>query len=103
MESGCRALAYAPLSGYGSTGPYAQFPGYDVVIEAEAGLMHITGEKEGRPVKVGVAVTDVLTGHFAQSGILAALIKRGKTGKGGRVEVSLFESQVSFVGPSDRL
>ena len=57
--------------------------------------MHITGEQDGRPVKVGVAVTDVLTGHFAQSGILAALLKRHRTGRGGRVEVSLFESQVS--------
>jgi succinate--hydroxymethylglutarate CoA-transferase len=65
------------------------------VIEAEAGLMHITGEQDGRPVKVGVAVTDILTGHFAQSGILAALLKRGRTGKGTHVEVSLFESQVS--------
>ena len=57
--------------------------------------MHITGERDGRPVKVGVAVTDILTGHYAQSGILAALLRRGKTGKGGRVECSLFESQVS--------
>lgn len=65
------------------------------MIEAEAGLMHITGERDGRPVKVGVAVTDILTGHYAQSGILAALLRRGKTGKGGRVECSLFESQVS--------
>lgn len=85
------------------------------MIEAEAGLMHITGEKGGRPVKVrqspvisqfsgqdvsqlmeqvGVAVTDILTGHYAQSGILAALLKRGKTGRGSRVECSLFESQV---------
>ena len=86
-----------------------------MVIEAEAGLMHITGEKGGRPVKVcrrvphdhdmligyevGVAVTDLLTGHYAQSGILAALLKRGRTGQGSRVECSLFESQVSGPGP----
>ncbi|WWC69385.1 uncharacterized protein I206_103324 [Kwoniella pini CBS 10737] len=88
-------LIYCSITGYGSTGPYAKFPGYDVVIEAEAGLMHITGEKGGQPVKVGVAVTDILTGHYAQSGVLAALIKRGKTGKGSRVEVSLFESQIA--------
>lgn len=56
--------------------------------------MHITGEKTGPPVKVGVAVTDILTGHYATSGILAALLKRAKTGKGSRVECSLFESQV---------
>jgi crotonobetainyl-CoA:carnitine CoA-transferase CaiB-like acyl-CoA transferase len=89
-------LIYCSVTGYGSTGPYASAPGYDVVIEAEAGLMHITGEKEGKPVKVGVAVTDVLTGHYAHSGILAALLKRERTGKGGRVECSLFESQVSL-------
>ncbi|KAE8541123.1 hypothetical protein D1P53_002477 [Cryptococcus gattii VGV] len=88
-------LIYCSITGYGSTGPYSKSPGYDVVIEAEAGLMHITGEKDGKPVKVGVAVTDVLTGHYAQSGILAALLKRQKTGKGSRVECSLFESQAS--------
>jgi len=66
-----------------------------VVIEAEAGLMHITGERGGPPVKVGVAVTDILTGHYAHAGVLAALIKRGKTGKGSRVECSLFESQIA--------
>ncbi|OCF36651.1 L-carnitine dehydratase/bile acid-inducible protein F [Kwoniella heveanensis BCC8398] len=88
-------LVYCSITGYGSSGPYAQAPGYDVVIEAEAGLMHITGEKGGKPVKVGVAVTDVLTGHYAQSGILAALLKRGITGKGSRVECSLFESQIA--------
>ncbi|WRT67194.1 uncharacterized protein IL334_004160 [Kwoniella shivajii] len=88
-------LVYCSITGYGSTGPYSKFPGYDVVIEAEAGLMHITGEKGGTPVKVGVAVTDILTGHYAHSGVLAALIKRGKTGKGSRVEVSLFESQIA--------
>ncbi len=55
---------------------------------------HITGEKGGVPVKVGVAVTDILTGHYAQSAILAALLRRGRTGKGSRVECSLFESQV---------
>lgn len=66
-----------------------------MIIEAEAGLMHITGERDGTPVKVGVAVTDILTGHYAFSGVLAALIKRGKTGKGSRVEACLFDSQVS--------
>ncbi|EIW69419.1 hypothetical protein TREMEDRAFT_30357 [Tremella mesenterica DSM 1558] len=58
-------------------------------------LPDITGEKGGKPVKVGVAVTDILTGHYAQSGILAALLKRHKTGKGSLVECSLFESQIA--------
>ena len=55
-------LVYASITGYGQTGPYADRPGYDVIIEAEAGLMHITGEAEGSPVKVGVAITDLTTG-----------------------------------------
>ncbi|WOO84448.1 Succinate--hydroxymethylglutarate CoA-transferase [Vanrija pseudolonga] len=88
-------LIYCSVTGYGSTGPYASAPGYDVVIEAEAGFMHITGERDGPPVKVGVAVTDILTGHYAHSAVLAALIKRGKTGVGSRVEASLFESQIA--------
>jgi hypothetical protein len=52
-------LVYASITGYGQTGPYANRPGYDVVIEAEAGLMHITGEPDGKPVKVGVAITGI--------------------------------------------
>ncbi|KAK4689749.1 hypothetical protein P7C73_g344, partial [Tremellales sp. Uapishka_1] len=91
-------LVYCSITGYGSTGPYAKSPGYDVVIEAEAGFMHITGEKSGQPVKtfkVGVAVTDIIAGHYAQSGILAALLKRARTGKGSHVECSLFESQIA--------
>lgn len=90
-------IARADYTGYGPTGPYAQSPGYAVVLEAEAGLMSITGDKAGGPVKVGVAVTDVLAGHFAQSSILAALYRRKETGQGARVDCSLFESQVVLV------
>lgn len=93
-------LVYCSISGYGSTGPYAQHPGYDAVIQAEAGLMHITGdpaEEGGKPTKVGVAVVDILTGHYAQSSILAALYNRQNTGKGCRIECSLFESAVSIL------
>lgn len=95
----CKALnpglIYASISGYGQSGPYSKNPGYDVMIEAEAGLMHITGEKESTPVKVGVAITDLTTGLYAQSAILAALYGRQKTGKGVHIDANLFDAQIA--------
>ncbi|KAF9382589.1 hypothetical protein CPB97_007050 [Podila verticillata] len=88
-------LVYASITGYGQTGPYSKRPGYDVMIEAEAGLMYITGEEHGPPVKVGVAVTDLTTGLYAHGGILAALFARFRTGRGQHVDCSLLESQVA--------
>ncbi|KAK4049854.1 hypothetical protein OIV83_003910 [Microbotryomycetes sp. JL201] len=88
-------LIYASISGYGQQGPYAQNPGYDVIIEAEAGLMHITGEPDGKPVKVGVAITDLTTGLYLKSAVLAALISRSQTGKGVWIDANLFESQIA--------
>ncbi|KAF9434938.1 hypothetical protein BGZ76_007157 [Entomortierella beljakovae] len=88
-------LIYASITGYGQTGPYSSRPGYDVMIEAEAGLMYITGEENGPPVKVGVAVTDLTTGLYAHGGILAALFARNRTGLGQHVDCSLLESQVA--------
>ena len=88
-------IIYASITGYGPTGPYSQRAGYDVIIEGEAGLMHITGEEESNPVKVGVAITDITTGLFAHGAILAALYSKTKTGKGQKIDVSLLESQVS--------
>ncbi|QRV92617.1 CaiB/baiF CoA-transferase family protein [Ceratobasidium sp. AG-Ba] len=75
-------LVYASITGYGQTGPYRQAAGYDVVIEGEAGLMHITGEPDGPPCKVGVAVTDISTGLYAHGAIMAGLLSRQQTGKG---------------------
>ncbi|CAJ0637473.1 14252_t:CDS:10 [Entrophospora sp. SA101] len=69
-------LIYTSITGYGQTGPYANRAGYDVIIEAEAGLMHITGEENGQPVKVGVAITDITTGLYAHGAIMAALLLR---------------------------
>ncbi|TPX36275.1 hypothetical protein SmJEL517_g01406 [Synchytrium microbalum] len=88
-------LIYASVTGYGPTGPDSQKPGYDLMIEAEAGLMYITGERDGPPVKVGVAITDMVTGLYAHGGILAALIARQKTNRGQKVDVSLIESQAA--------
>lgn len=88
-------LVYCSINGFGSTGPYASRPGYDVIVSGMYGLMDITGEEEGPPVKVGVAQTDLLTGTLANSGILSALYEREKTGVGKRVEVSLMETQLA--------
>lgn len=88
-------LVYCSISGFGATGPYSSMPGYDVVISGMYGLMSITGEENGRPAKVGVASTDVLTGTLAQSGILSALYARDRTGVGQKVDVSLMESQLA--------
>jgi succinate---hydroxymethylglutarate CoA-transferase len=88
-------LIYASITGYGQTGPYAQRPGYDVMVEAEMGLMHITGEHEGPPVKVGVAITDLSTGLYTCTSILAAFIHRMKMGKGQHIDVSLSDVQVA--------
>ncbi|KAJ3792427.1 CoA-transferase family III domain-containing protein [Lentinula aff. detonsa] len=89
-------LIYASITGYGQTGPYRQHAGYDVIVEGEAGLMHITGEPyPGKPVKVGVAATDVATGLYAHGAIMAALIGRESTGKGCWIDCNLFETQIA--------
>ncbi|KAG0373188.1 hypothetical protein BGX24_012032 [Mortierella sp. AD032] len=87
-------LIYTSITGYGQTGPYRMKPGYDVMIEAEAGLMYITGEENGTPVKVGVAVTDLTTGLYAHGAIMAALLARHKTGRGQHIDCSLLDAQV---------
>jgi crotonobetainyl-CoA:carnitine CoA-transferase CaiB-like acyl-CoA transferase len=83
------ALVYCTISGFGSTGPGASRRGYDFIVQAVGGLMHITGPEAGEPTKVGVPVVDVLTGLFAANAILAALVARSGTGRGQRVEVNL--------------
>jgi len=88
-------LIYCSISGFGSKGPFADRPGYDVVISGMYGLMSITGDEDGDPAKVGVASTDILTGTLAQSGILSALYQRERTGLGMKVDVSLMETQLS--------
>uniref|UniRef100_A0A8H7XST4 Uncharacterized protein n=1 Tax=Psilocybe cubensis TaxID=181762 RepID=A0A8H7XST4_PSICU len=88
-------LIYASITGYGQTGPYRTAAGYDVIIEAEAGLMHITGEPDRPPSKVGVAATDIATGLYAHGAIMAALLSRQQTGKGVWIDCNLFESQVA--------
>ncbi|KAF2644657.1 CoA-transferase family III [Massarina eburnea CBS 473.64] len=88
-------LVYASITGYGQTGPYANRAGYDVMVEAEMGLMHITGARDGPPVKVGVAVTDLTTGLYTSNSIMAALLRRIKSGKGQHIDVALSDCQVA--------
>ena len=90
-------LIYCSLTGYGSKGPYAQRPGYDVIAASMGGLLHITGERTGPPSKVGVAVTDVATGLYAHGAILAALIQRQRTNRGQKIDVNLLSTQVSLL------
>jgi succinate---hydroxymethylglutarate CoA-transferase len=82
------------ITGYGSSGPKAALPGYDFVLQAESGLMSICGEPKGTPTKYGVAIVDVCTGMLACNAILAALNARHQTGRGQKVELSLFETSL---------
>ncbi|KAJ1028438.1 hypothetical protein NDA16_001605 [Ustilago loliicola] len=88
-------IIYASLTGYGQTGSYRDKAGYDVIIAADAGMMHITGEADRPPVKIGVAMTDLTTGLYVHGAIMAALLGRAKTGKGVHIDASLFESQIA--------
>jgi crotonobetainyl-CoA:carnitine CoA-transferase CaiB-like acyl-CoA transferase len=85
-------LVYASVSGYGSDGPRGGQPGYDAVLQGETGLMSITGAPDSGPFKVGASLVDVLAGLTAYQGILLALLRRERSGRGGRVEATLFES-----------
>jgi crotonobetainyl-CoA:carnitine CoA-transferase CaiB-like acyl-CoA transferase len=85
-------LVYCSITGFGGSGPGAELPGYDLLAQALGGLMSITGEAEGEPLKVGVALVDVLAGLFAAVGILAALEHRRSSGEGQLVEVDLLSS-----------
>ncbi|CAK7269363.1 hypothetical protein SEPCBS119000_003530 [Sporothrix epigloea] len=89
------SLIYASITGYGQTGPYASRAGYDVMVEAEFGLMHITGERDQPPVKVGVAVTDLTTGLYTSNAIMAALLARTRTGRGQHIDASLSDCQTA--------
>jgi formyl-CoA transferase len=88
-------LVYASISAYGQDGPYRDRPGYDMVLSAVGGLMYITGERDGNPCKVGVAITDVLTGVYTSGAITSALLWRERSGRGQHLDLSLLDVQVS--------
>src|SRR5690625_3378648 len=89
------SIIYCSITGFGETGPYHHLPGYDFIIQAMSGLMSITGTKESGPQKMGVAITDVLTGLYACIGIQAALIERASSNQGQKLDLSLYDSAVS--------
>ncbi len=88
-------LVYCSITGFGQEGPYAKRAGYDFMIQGMSGLMSVTGEEDGMPLKVGVAVSDLFTGLYAANGIQAALIDRERTGKGTHIDMSLLDSQIA--------
>jgi len=90
-------LVYCSISSFGQTGPYAQWPGYDLIIQGMGGLMGVTGEEGKPPVRIGVAMTDIGTGMYAVIGILSALFSRLITGKGQYVDVSMMDGSVSWM------
>lgn len=90
-------LIYCTISAFGSTGPYRDRPGYDFAIQARGGIMSLTGEPDGEPMKVGVAIVDITAGLFAVAAILAALRARERDGIGQRVEVSLLQAQLAWL------
>ena len=94
-------LVYCSITGYGQDGPMAQAAGYDFAIQATGGVMSVTGEKEGtpgsQPQKVGVAVADLFTGVYATTAILAALVERGRTGRGRHIDAALLDVQVAML------
>ncbi|HEX4229364.1 MAG TPA: CaiB/BaiF CoA-transferase family protein [Bryobacteraceae bacterium] len=89
-------LVYAEITGYGTKGPWKNKPGQDLLVQALSGLTWLNGDADQPPVPFGLAVADLFTGAHLVQGILACLVRRGITGKGGRVEVSLLESTLDF-------
>lgn len=96
-ESNAPRLVRCGITGYGTSGPKAALPGYDFILQAESGLMSICGEADGGPTKYGVAIVDVCTGMLACNAVLAALHARHSTGKGQKVEVSLYETSLAML------
>jgi crotonobetainyl-CoA:carnitine CoA-transferase CaiB-like acyl-CoA transferase len=90
-------LVYCSVTGFGHTGPYASRPGYDFLIQGMGGIMSLTGVPDGEPMKVGVGIADVMTGMYAAVGILAALQHRQRTGEGQHIDISLLDTQVSWL------
>ncbi len=90
-------LIYCSITGFGQDGPYAGRPGYDFIIQGMGGIMSITGEPDGQPMKVGVAISDVMAGMYACVSILAALRQREHTGHGRQIDISLLDAQVAWL------
>ena len=90
-------LIYCSITGFGQTGPNSHKPGYDLLAQAYGGIMSLTGDKDGEPMKVGVAIADVVCGLYASTAILAALHNREKTGVGQHIDIGLVDTQVAWL------
>ena len=90
-------IVYCSITGFGQTGPRAHEAGYDFVIQGMSGLMSLTGEPQGVPVKTGISISDIATGIWAANGIQAALLQRERTGRGQQVDMSLFDCSVAML------
>ena len=90
-------LVYCSISGYGHTGPRRDEPGYDAVMQAEGGLMSITGESDGPALRLGVAITDIVSGLFAAQGVMSALLAREKTGRGQQVDIGMLDATAALL------
>ena len=90
-------IIYCSITGFGQNGPYSKRGGYDYLVQAMGGIMSITGEKKGNPTKIGVGVSDIITGLYSTIGILSALRFKEVTGKGQHLDISLMDSQVSWL------
>ena len=91
-------LIYCSITGFGQTGPYAHRAGYDFIIQGMSGLMSITGEPDRQPQKSGMAITDIFTGIYATTAILAAVHQRSQTGKGQQIDMALLDCAVAIMG-----
>jgi crotonobetainyl-CoA:carnitine CoA-transferase CaiB-like acyl-CoA transferase len=89
-------LVYASVSGFGQTGPYAHRPGYDLIAQGLSGVMSVTGEPGGEPVKCGIPISDLSAGLFCAVAILSAIVARERTGRGQRIDTSLFEGALAL-------
>ena len=89
-------IVYASITGYGEDGPWALLPGQDLLAQARAGLMWLNGDRDQGPVPFGLAIADLLAGSAVVQGVLAALVRRGRTGEGAHIETSLLEALVDF-------
>ena len=90
-------IIYCSISGFGQDGPYRYKPGYDLILQGMGGLMTMTGEEGGAPIKIGVAITDIAAGMFGAYGVVLALFNREKTKKGQYIDISMLDCQVSWL------
>jgi len=97
LKEACPGLVYCSITGFGQTGPYATRPGYDPLIQAMGGIMSVTGEPNGDPMKAGVPIADIMAGMYATVAICAALRSREDTGKGQFIDIGMLDTQVAWL------